>query len=237
RDEDSIFVITVGNAAVGGVIVVSELLLVFQTLALGLGGVAHVATAYKGSPWLMQLVDVYINELPNRSIVSKKTKNIVPQPSGPTKYVADEAVHKELGDSLVRAATAASSLEAEQDSGNINKIQSKATPNESSSQGTNSDGGPRVLEKRNRLRTHKLKRLYKVGLTARVESSDDEVSSEMFDVDDLSGEEVFVAEQEVVSTAATTVTTKELILAQALKALKTLKPKVKRIVIQEQKEP
>nr|GEX05464.1 hypothetical protein [Tanacetum cinerariifolium] len=34
------------------------------------------------------------------------------------------------------------------------------------------------LEKRNRSRTHKLKRLYKLGLTARVESSDDEESLE-----------------------------------------------------------
>ncbi|GJW71168.1 ribonuclease H-like domain-containing protein [Tanacetum coccineum] len=58
----------------------------------------------------------------------------------------DEAVHKELGDSLVRAATTASSLEAEQDSGNINKTQSKATPNESSSLGTTSGGGPRYQE-------------------------------------------------------------------------------------------
>ncbi|GJU39421.1 uncharacterized mitochondrial protein-like protein [Tanacetum coccineum] len=66
----------------------------------------------------------------------------VPQPSDPTENVADEAVHKELGDSLVRAATTASSLEAEQDSANINKTQSKATPNESSSQGTNSGDGP-----------------------------------------------------------------------------------------------
>ncbi|GJT58698.1 hypothetical protein Tco_1002231 [Tanacetum coccineum] len=41
-----------------------------------------------------------------------KRKDIqVPQPSDPTENVADEAVHKELGDSLVRAAT--SSLEAE----------------------------------------------------------------------------------------------------------------------------
>ncbi|GJR74679.1 hypothetical protein Tco_0087044 [Tanacetum coccineum] len=55
----------------------------------------------------------------------------------------DEVVHKELGDSLVRAATTASSLEAEQDSGNINKTQSKITPNESSSLGTSSSGGPR----------------------------------------------------------------------------------------------
>nr|GFB21671.1 hypothetical protein [Tanacetum cinerariifolium] len=76
------------------------------------------------------------------------------------------------------------------------------------------------LEKRNRLRTHKLKRLYKVGLSARVESFGDEESlgedaskqerridadeditmvndadNEMFDVDDLGGEEMFVARQ------------------------------------------
>ncbi|GKF99574.1 hypothetical protein Tco_0301265, partial [Tanacetum coccineum] len=62
-------------------------------------------------------------------------------PSDPIENVADKAVHKELGDSLVRAATTASSLEAEQDSGNINKTQSKATPNESNSQGTNSGSG------------------------------------------------------------------------------------------------
>ncbi|GJT65823.1 hypothetical protein Tco_1017303 [Tanacetum coccineum] len=41
----------------------------------------------------------------------------VPQPIDPGENVADEAVHKELGDSLVRAATTASSLETEQDSG------------------------------------------------------------------------------------------------------------------------
>ncbi|GJW64592.1 hypothetical protein Tco_0116476 [Tanacetum coccineum] len=44
----------------------------------------------------------------------------------------DKAVYKKLDDSLVRAATTASSLEAEQDSSNITKTQSKATPNESS---------------------------------------------------------------------------------------------------------
>ncbi|GKE30735.1 hypothetical protein Tco_1446119 [Tanacetum coccineum] len=152
----------------------------------------------------------------------------VPQSSDPIENVVDEAVHKKLGDSLVRASTTASSLEAEQDNGNINKTQSKVTPNESSSQGTNSGGGPRcqetirdtiaqtrlkldelmalcttlqnwvldlektkttqhneiailkrrvkMLEKKNRSRTHRLKRLYKVGLTARVESSNNEES-------------------------------------------------------------
>ncbi|GJR55610.1 retrovirus-related pol polyprotein from transposon TNT 1-94 [Tanacetum coccineum] len=122
----------------------------------------------------------------------KRKDTHVPHPSGSSEHVADEAVHKELGDSLVRATTTTSSLEVDQDSGNINKTQSKATPNESSSQGTNSSGDPgcqetmwdtiaqtrfeNKLEKKKRSRTHKLKRLYKVGLTARVESSGDEES-------------------------------------------------------------
>ncbi|GJU48017.1 putative ribonuclease H-like domain-containing protein [Tanacetum coccineum] len=41
----------------------------------------------------------------------------IPQSSGPPIKVGDEAVHKELGDVMERAATTASSLEAEQDSG------------------------------------------------------------------------------------------------------------------------
>ncbi|GJV14675.1 hypothetical protein Tco_1359998 [Tanacetum coccineum] len=51
------------------------------------------------------------------------------------------------------------------------------------------------IKKKDRSRTHRLKRLYKVGLTARVESSDNE--EKMFDVNVLDGKEVFVAEQEV----------------------------------------
>ncbi|GKA61663.1 putative ribonuclease H-like domain-containing protein [Tanacetum coccineum] len=41
----------------------------------------------------------------------------IPQSGGPPVKVGDEAVHKELGDRMERAATTASSLEAEQDSG------------------------------------------------------------------------------------------------------------------------
>nr|GEU83732.1 retrotransposon protein, putative, Ty1-copia subclass [Tanacetum cinerariifolium] len=108
--------------------------------------------------------------------------------SDPIKDVPDEAVHKELGDSL--------------------------------------------LEKKNRSKTHRLKRLYKVGLTAKVESygneeslvedaskqgrinainADEEITlgnvqdevvsndadKEMFDVDVLDDEKVYVAEHEV----------------------------------------
>nr|GEV48025.1 hypothetical protein [Tanacetum cinerariifolium] len=47
------------------------------------------------------------------------------------------------GDNLVWATTTASSLEAEQDSGNIDKTQTKATSNELSSQRASSGDGPR----------------------------------------------------------------------------------------------
>ncbi|GKA20971.1 hypothetical protein Tco_0700960, partial [Tanacetum coccineum] len=63
----------------------------------------------------------------------KRKDTQIPQSSGPTKDVADEVVYKELDDSLVRAVTTASTLEAEQDSGNIIKTRSKATPNEAGS--------------------------------------------------------------------------------------------------------
>ncbi|GJX28701.1 hypothetical protein Tco_0236780 [Tanacetum coccineum] len=70
----------------------------------------------------------------------------VPQSSVPSDTVADEAIYKELDDSLVRVVTTTSSLEAEQDSGNIIKTRSKATPNEAGSQGTSSGCGPRRQE-------------------------------------------------------------------------------------------
>ncbi|GJR34025.1 hypothetical protein Tco_1209709 [Tanacetum coccineum] len=56
----------------------------------------------------------------------------IPQSSGPLEKVGDEVIHKELGDRMERAATTASSLEAEHDSGNINRTQSMATLNEPS---------------------------------------------------------------------------------------------------------
>nr|GEV57472.1 hypothetical protein [Tanacetum cinerariifolium] len=160
----------------------------------------------------------------------------------------DEAINEEIYDSLERANTTATGLDAEQDRGNIAKIQSKATLNEPSFIGTSSGSGPwrqdtmgtrservsnfsndppllrvnilrsgedilklkelmelctklsdrvlnlettktsqaqeitslkkrvKRLEKKTRSRTHGLKRLYKVGLSTRVESSADEES-------------------------------------------------------------
>nr|GEV35484.1 hypothetical protein [Tanacetum cinerariifolium] len=49
-------------------------------------------------------------------VIFKRGRDImIPQSDGPPKKVVDEAVHKELGDIMERAATTASSLEAEQD--------------------------------------------------------------------------------------------------------------------------
>nr|GEV26824.1 ribonuclease H-like domain-containing protein [Tanacetum cinerariifolium] len=133
--------------------------------------------------------------------------------------IVDEAVNEEMDDSLVRATTTASSLEAEHDSGNIDKTPTKATSNEPSSQRTSSGVNTprskedilklnelidlctnlqnRILdleatktsqaheintlkrrvkkfENKQRSRTHKLKRIYKVGLSVRLESSEEE---------------------------------------------------------------
>ncbi|GJZ41645.1 hypothetical protein Tco_0588531 [Tanacetum coccineum] len=195
----------------------------------------------------------------------------------------DEAIYNELDGSLVRATTAASSLEALQDSGNIAKTRSKVTPNESGSLGTTSGGNTlrigedslklnvsmelctnlqtrvldlektkttqaeeivslkrrvKKLKQKKRLRTHGLKRLYKVGLTARVESYRDEESlddADMFDVNTLTGDEV-LAEQEV-ATKDVNLTVNEVTLAQALTALKSVKPKVKANVVEDPSIP
>ncbi|GJV79452.1 putative ribonuclease H-like domain-containing protein, partial [Tanacetum coccineum] len=63
--------------------------------------------------------------------------------SGPTTLVADETIHEERGDSVERAATTATSLYAEQGSGNINMTQSTAIPNDAFPQGIGSSGSPR----------------------------------------------------------------------------------------------
>ncbi|GJU54773.1 retrovirus-related pol polyprotein from transposon TNT 1-94 [Tanacetum coccineum] len=238
----------------------------------------------------------------------KRKDTQIHQSSGPTKHVADEAVYKELDDSLVRAATIASSLEVEQDSGNIIKTRSKATPNEAGSQRTTLGVVPgakkpwgiqllklglrmylnfpmihcsvldlektkttqaeeivswvKKLEQKKRSRTHGLKRLYKVSLVARVESSGDEEDlgedaskqgrinaidaneditlvndqddADMFDVNTLTGDEV-LAEPEV--DVDVNLTIDEVTLAQALVSLKSVKPKVKANVVEEPSIP
>ncbi|GJV58072.1 hypothetical protein Tco_1459077 [Tanacetum coccineum] len=62
----------------------------------------------------------------------KRKDTKIPQSSGPTDNVA-EAVNEEIDDSLERAATTATSLDAEHDRVNINKTQSKQHKNEAGS--------------------------------------------------------------------------------------------------------
>ncbi|GKD34675.1 hypothetical protein Tco_1250184 [Tanacetum coccineum] len=76
----------------------------------------------------------------------KRKDTEIPQSSGPIDNVADEDVNEEMDNCLKRAATTATSLDAKQDMGNINNTQSKATPNEPSSLGTSSGGGPKPQE-------------------------------------------------------------------------------------------
>ncbi|GJX65762.1 retrovirus-related pol polyprotein from transposon TNT 1-94 [Tanacetum coccineum] len=87
---------------------------------------------------------VYKGELETSRHVKRGRGTKIPQSSGPPVKVGDEAVHKELGDIMERAATTASSLEAEQESSNINRTQSMATLNEQSPSGTGLGSGPRV---------------------------------------------------------------------------------------------
>nr|GEV39477.1 hypothetical protein [Tanacetum cinerariifolium] len=230
-------------------------------------------------------------QLDTLNTVRKPTRKVtqVPQPSDPIEHVAVKAVHKKSGDGLVRAATTACSLGAGQDSGNtlqsdkdrmkLNKLMALCTTLQNrvlelekiktSQHNEIASLKRRVkkLKKRNRSRTHKLKKLYKVGLTARVESSDDEKSfgedaskqgrieaidenkdiaqvsdqddAKMFDVNVLGGEEVFAAVGKIENVV--NITTEELTLAQALEALKTLKPKSqdkgKAIMIEEPVKP
>ncbi|GKC69106.1 hypothetical protein Tco_1114989 [Tanacetum coccineum] len=108
------------------------------------------------------------------------------------------------------------------------------------------------LERRNKSRTHELKRLYRVGLSRRVESSEDEglgeedaskqgritdidanediylvnvkTDKDMFSVNDLDGDEVIVESVDVVNTAEE---------IRTLTELKSAKPKADKVMIQE----
>ncbi|GKC34205.1 hypothetical protein Tco_1046589 [Tanacetum coccineum] len=240
----------------------------------------------------------------------KKTKSKdtqIPQSSSPTDNVADEAVNKEMNDSLERAATTATSLDAEQDMGNINKTQPKERPNEPSSPGTSLGGGPRgntlrsgedslklhelmelctnlqqrvldleniktaqaqeitslklrvkKLEKKGGSRTYRLKRLYKVGRSRRIESFEEESlgnqedaskqgriddidadkdiylvnvhrDEDMFGVNDLEGNEVVIESE--VADKDVNLSVDEVTLSQALTALKSAKVQEKGDVI------
>ncbi|GKA93695.1 hypothetical protein Tco_0815681, partial [Tanacetum coccineum] len=186
----------------------------------------------------------------------------------------DEAIHKELGDSLVRAATTASSLEAEfenvsklsidsllargdtlrsdEDRLKLNELMElcttlrkkvldlEKTKTTQSNEIASLKRRVKKLKKKRSSRTHKLKRLYKVSLSASVESFGDEESlgedaskQGMINAIDVDEDITLVNVQDDADKEMYDVVT----LAQALATLKSLKPKVKGDVIEEPNIP
>ncbi|GKA42272.1 hypothetical protein Tco_0734932 [Tanacetum coccineum] len=190
----------------------------------------------------------------------KRKDTQVPQPSDPSENVVDEAVHKELGDNLVRAATTTSSLEAGRQETMgvllfklglriVLDLEKKKT-----TQHNETDSLKRrvkKLEKKDR----------RSGVRMDATDVDEEITlvsiqnmdEEIFHVNVLDGEEMFVAEQEVAvkdvsnvvstvgntttinatTTTTATITTVDITLTQALMEIKSIKPKDKWVVIQE----
>nr|GEU39504.1 hypothetical protein [Tanacetum cinerariifolium] len=94
------------------------------------------------------------------------------------------------------------------------------------------------LEKKKKSGTHRLKRLYKIGLSARVESSAEEQrevdDQEMFDTYVFNDEEVVV--EDITTATTTAVSIDDTTLAQALVEIKTSKTKSRGIIRQEPSE-
>ncbi|GKA48339.1 putative reverse transcriptase domain-containing protein [Tanacetum coccineum] len=213
-------------------------------------------------------------------------ENVVPQSSVLSDNVADEAVYKELDDSLVRASTTASSLEAELDSGGGPRCQetmgdiiaqtrfdnvSKLSNDPLLARGNTLRSGEdslklnelmelctnlqqRVLDLENTKTTQaeeivkssgdeeslgvdasKQGRINAIDADEDITLVNDQDDADMFDVNTLTGDEV-LAEQEVTSKDVN-LTVDEVTLAQALAALKSVKPKVKPNVIEEPSVP
>ncbi|GJU93559.1 hypothetical protein Tco_1318315 [Tanacetum coccineum] len=220
-------------------------------------------------------------------------KTEIPHSSSPMENVADEAVHKERGDSLVGAGTTASSLEAEQDSGlritasrgntlrsgedslKLNELielciilqqrvlDLETTKTTQANEIASLKMRVKKLEKKDISRTHKLKRLYKVGLSARVESSGDGedlgedaskqwriadinvdagitlvstrfyADTDMFGVHDLVGDEVVVESEVAVKAGEKRSVVEKVVVVIDVAKLKSAKPKADKVVIQE----
>ncbi|GJR57079.1 uncharacterized mitochondrial protein-like protein [Tanacetum coccineum] len=171
----------------------------------------------------------------------------------------DEAVYKVLDDSLMRAATTFSSLEADPDSGNIAKTQSKATPNESSSLVTTFGGGPRrqetmgilllkiveILQTRvldlEKIKTIQAEEI--VSLRGGSRNLNRKRGQELMGLKEnaiclsntLTGDEVLA--KQVVATKDVNLTVDEVTLAQELAALKSVKSKIKVDIVEEPSVP
>ncbi|GJU61766.1 hypothetical protein Tco_1243601 [Tanacetum coccineum] len=201
----------------------------------------------------LQLEDAEgVDCLPNATIFEQLT---LIGPSSLTTNVADKVVNEEMDDSLERAATTATGLEVEQDSGNTLRsgedrlkleelmalcttLQSRVlaletTKTTQATEIASLKKRVKKLERRNKTRTHELKRLYRVGLSRRVESSKDkglgeEDASKQGRKADIDANEAFllIAIVYVVKTAEETRSmVEEVTTITILVKLKSVKPK------------
>ncbi|GKB72230.1 hypothetical protein Tco_0933642, partial [Tanacetum coccineum] len=165
-------------------------------------------------------------QLKQRSRRLKRKDTEVPQPNGHTYNVADDAINEVMDDSLVRAATTASSLEAEKDIGNIDNTRSKATLNEPNPQGTGSGSCPK--------RQDTMGDIIARTRSARVISSDE---ASLGDQEDASKQERKIddinKDVEITLVHETQGSVDEVTLAQALASLKIAKPKADKVMLQE----
>ncbi|GJZ76008.1 hypothetical protein Tco_0640473 [Tanacetum coccineum] len=199
----------------------------------------------------------------------KRKDTEVPQPSSPTTNVADEAVNEEnvskhSNDLLL---SGEDSLKLEELMALCTTLQSRVlaletTKTSQAQEITSLKKRVNRLNKKKRSRTHGLKRLYKVGLSRRVESSDDEGLGEedaskqgriadidaakdiylvnvhrdedIFGVNDLEGDEVVVETK--VASKDVNLTDVDMTLAQALAELKSAKPKADKVFLLEPKQ-
>nr|GEU94799.1 hypothetical protein [Tanacetum cinerariifolium] len=151
----------------------------------------------------------------------KRKDTQVPSHSDPMENVVDEAVHKELGDRLVRAATTAFSLKAEQDSGNtLQSDEDTLKLNELMALCTNLQTRVLEFEKTETTQQNEI-----ASLKRRVKKL--ERRNRRIDAIDQDEEITLVNVQDDAKSATTKITAEEVTLAQALEALKTLKPKDK----------
>ncbi|GJY80674.1 hypothetical protein Tco_0493425 [Tanacetum coccineum] len=167
----------------------------------------------------------------------KRKDTKVPQPSGPTNNFVDEAVYEEMDDRLERAATTATSLDTKQD----RVINLEKTKTSQAQEITSLKRTVKRLEKKNKSKTHRLKRLYK-GRIADIDadaginlvSTHFDADTYMFGVHDLVGDEVVIKSEVVVkaastipvsaaTTATTVITNDEITLAKSLIELKSAK--------------
>ncbi|GJU58475.1 hypothetical protein Tco_1236241 [Tanacetum coccineum] len=204
-----------------------------------------------------------------RPMKPKRKDTEIPQSSGPTDNVADEVVNEEMDDRTSSGGgpshkeTMGDTI-AQTRSKNVSKLSNDpllARANEI----TSLIRRVKKLERRNKSRTHRLKRLYKVGSSRRVESSYEEclgeedaskqgriadidadaginlvsthfdVDTYMFGVHDLVGDEVVVESEVAVKDVNLSVD--EVTLAQALAALKSAKVQEKGDAIEEPSVP